>query len=75
MAFGSFQWKKLDYLIIMLTDGLVQKETGHRMMASSNGNIFSVTGTLCGEFTGHRWIPPTKASDTELWCFLSSAPE
>ena len=25
---------------------------------------------LCGEFTGHRWIPRTKASDAELWCFL-----
>ena len=24
------------------------------MMASSNGNIFRVTGPLCGEFTGHR---------------------
>ena len=23
----------------------------------------------------HRWIPHTKASDAELWCFLSSAPE
>ena len=23
----------------------------------------------------HRWIPRTKASDSELWCFLSSAPE
>ena len=22
------------------------------------------------EFTGHRWIPLTKASDAELWCFL-----
>ena len=22
------------------------------------------------EFTGHRWIPPTKASDAELWCFF-----
>ena len=27
------------------------------------------------EFTGHRWIPCTKASDAELWCFLWSAPE
>ena len=27
------------------------------MMTSSNGNIFRVTGPLCGEFTGHRWIP------------------
>ena len=25
------------------------------MMTSSNGNIFRVTGPLCGEFTGHRW--------------------
>ena len=26
------------------------------MMTSWNGNIFRVTGPLCGEFTGHRWI-------------------
>ena len=45
------------------------------MMSSSNGSIFRVTGPLCGEFTGHRWIPRTKASDTELWYFLWSAPE
>ena len=43
------------------------------MMTSSDGNIFRVTGHLCGEFTGPRWIPHTKASDAELWCFLSSA--
>ena len=40
------------------------------LMTSSNGNIFRVTGHLCGEFTGHRWIPLTKASDAELWCFF-----
>ena len=45
------------------------------MMTSANGNIFRVTGPLCGEFTGHRWIPSTKASDAELWCFLWYAPE
>ena len=44
------------------------------MMASSNGNIFRVTGPLCGEFTGYRWIPRTKASGAEHWCFLWSAP-
>ena len=27
------------------------------MMTSSNGNIFRVTGPLCGDFTGHWWIP------------------
>ena len=44
------------------------------MMASSNGNIFRVTGPLCGQFAGHRQIPLTKASDAELCCFLWSAP-
>ena len=42
------------------------KETD--MMTSSNGNIFHVTGHLCGDFTGHRWITHTKASAAELWC-------
>ena len=40
------------------------------MMTSSNDTIFRVTGPLWGESTGHRWIPLTKASDTELWYFL-----
>ena len=38
------------------------------MMTSSNGN--RVTGHLCGESTGPRWIAHTKASDAELWCFF-----
>ena len=42
------------------------------MMTSSTGNIFHVTGPLCREFTVHRWIPHTKAS--ELWSFLWSVP-
>ena len=45
------------------------------MMTSSDRNIFRVIGHLCGEFIGRRWIPRTKASDAELWCFLLSAPE
>ena len=36
---------------------------------------FRVTDPLWEESTGHRWIPLTKASDAELWCFLWSAPE
>ena len=39
-------------------------------MTSSNRNIFCVTGHLCREFTGDRWIPSTKASDAELWCLI-----
>ena len=45
------------------------------MMTSSKEDIFRVTGPLLGESTGHRWSPPTKASDAELWCSLSSVPE
>ena len=43
------------------------------MMTSWNGNIFRVTGHLCGEFTSHRCIPHTKASIAELWCFFICA--
>ena len=36
---------------------LNNSQTAENLMTSSNGNIFRVTGPLCGEFTGHRWIP------------------
>ena len=52
----------------------IREYDGQGKMTSSNGNIFRVTGPLCGEFTGHRWIPLTKASDVELRCILWSAP-
>ena len=44
-------------------------------------DIFRMTFSIAsgfnewGEFTGERWIPRTKASDAELWCFLWSEPE
>ena len=52
-----------------------QVHAGTCMVTSSNGNIFRVTGHWGREFTGHRWISRTKASDAEIWCFLWSAPE
>ena len=42
-------------------------------MTSPNGNIFCVTGHLCGEFTGHQWIPHTKVSDARLYVSLICA--
>ena len=45
-------------------------QTTVAMMTLSNGDIFRVTGHLCGEFSGPRWIPRTKISDGKLWCFL-----
>ena len=41
----------------------LKSSPSYYMMTSSNGNIFRVTGHLCGEFTGPRWSPHTKASD------------
>ena len=35
----------------------------------------ALLGPLWGESIGHRWIPHTKASDAEFWCFIWSAPE
>ena len=49
--------------------------TQRSIMVSLNGILCRVTRHLCGEFTGHRWIPLSKASDAELWSFLWSAPE
>ena len=53
----------------------IKPKCSSTMMTSSDGNIFRVTGHLCGEFTGHRWIPRTKASDAALLRFLWSASE
>ena len=61
---------ELHFMIELDGDGVQE-----RMTMSSNGNIFRVTGPLCGEFTGARWIPRPKASDAELSCFLWSASE
>ena len=39
---------------------LISKQSRCRwfhMIASSNGNLFRATSSLCGEFTGHWWIP------------------
>ena len=41
------------------------------MMTSSNGNIFRVTSPLCGEFTGQRWIPHTKARESGFDVFFN----
>ena len=77
MRFKSFKYHEQNSLIMLSSQLNVFHNswrqsiitTVHRMsmMTSSNGNIFRVTGPLCGEFTGHWWIPLKKASDAELW--------
>ena len=70
---GSPATSRLGVCSSLIIVWLSQRQSINRevyMMTSSNGNIFRVTGHLCGEFTGPRWIPRTKASDAELWCFF-----
>ena len=43
---------KLTLQTIQMNDKAFTVITHHAMMTSSNGNIFRVTGPLCGEFTG-----------------------
>ena len=46
------------------------------LWSGDNVATFSALLALCvGNSPGPRWIPRTKASDLELWCFLWSAPE
>ena len=73
IVFGNYIYQAHLQMVRSSNDGTVYIERPKFMMTSLN--ILRVTGPLCGEFTGHRWIPLTKTSDAELWCFLWSAPE
>ena len=71
VMYAQYSPKYAQWISRSLPDGLRYGVVrGYHMMTSSNGNIFRVTGLLWGEFTGHRWIPTTKASNAELWCFF-----
>ena len=81
MVFFNNTWKRCVFYGMCCSDCLYKMTLTIEicpvsyMMTSSIGKFYRVTGPLCGEFTGHRWIPHTKASDVELWCFLWSTPE
>ena len=70
------QFKTWSHVCVKVGDNILIRY-GFRvcMVTSSNAGSFRVTGHLCGEFTGPRWIPRTKASDAKIWCFLRSASE
>ena len=67
MLFRNQIWRKLFWGFFFWF--IFQENVLVVMMTSSNANAFRVTGALCVDFTGHRWIPDTKVSDEELWCF------
>ena len=54
---GLLLHSMIDYIFIAALTGLIQHILKVTMMTSSNGNIFRVTGHLCGEFTGPGEFP------------------
>ena len=70
-----------NYCVTVFTTSLVHRSrNGYNSIQNQHHDVmkwkhFRVTGHLCGEFTGHRWIPRTKATDAKLWYFPWSAPE
>ena len=81
---------KMDALEIFLLDGMVGNGDNFQlnncidrriesnfpcyMMTSSNGNIFRVTGPLCGEFAGPRWIPARRPVTRSFDVFFELRP-
>ena len=57
-SFGLVQCTITNITIVfyIMCEIVIRKRRYYNMMASSNRNSFIVTGPLCGEFTGHRWI-------------------
>ena len=51
---GGIVWLSWRYSIKSWCSNIRTIYMDPRMMTSSNGNIFRVTGHLCGEFTGPR---------------------
>ena len=88
---NSAAWFSLLCLRLLICTGDKQKsntytkENGVRIWAANQWCVhhddvikwkhFPCYWSFVGDFTGHRWIPLTKASDAELWSFLWSAPE
>ena len=64
------QWKMVMRLQFLNNNYQNRQRSRGTMMTSSNGNIFRATGHLSGEFTGHRWIPRTKAGDRSFDVFF-----
>ena len=67
----SSRWRDVHFIVRFIRS----RNVLCHMMTSSNTNIFRVTGLCMGNPPVYRWIPLTKASDGNLWCFLWSAPE
>ena len=55
-------------IFLKISSAFFNEVIGSIMMASSNGNIFRVTGPLWGESTGHRWFPSQRP--VTLFCLI-----
>ena len=70
------EWDRYSFWLLSGIAGYLRKEAGLRVSFVCkllHDNVIKwkhFPSPLCGEFTCHRGIPLTKASDAELWCFF-----
>ena len=65
----EMSWRSTDVSVMSGRDGYVRC-----MMTSSNGNIFRVTGRLCGEFTGPGEFPAQRPVTRSFDVFFDLRP-
>ena len=58
------------HVILLYHEGVIKREHFARYRPIGKGIHRSPGDSKC-----HRWVPLTKASDAELWCFIWSVPE
>ena len=68
LGLGSISWYSAQ-ILICITNSM---RYSWYVLASSNGKFFPRYWSFVRVI--HRWIPFTKASDAELWCFFCSVP-
>ena len=81
LKMSSWQWRQFCVgLNVLTTKGIMHVHTLEIHMDNTwwrhQMETFSALLAICaGNSRGNRWIPRTKASYAELWCFLWSASE
>ena len=75
ISFGVYCLLVIGRCYIIYTDRPCYRRVDHTHDDVIKWKHFLRYWPLWGESTGHRWIPPKKASDAKLSCFLWSTPE
>ena len=76
-AFGTVAFDAIEGIVRLCLGELSSIRPARLLLDNHHDDVIKwkhLTGPLGGEFTAHRWIPLTKASDVKIWCLLWSTP-